>query len=165
MLGNKQSGSIAAVGFDQYVKMLERAWSPSSPAGKPIHSEIRSRADPVETPGSSSRTTTCPIPASASSCTSWLSAIEGDDEFAADVMTEIADRYGALPSDVILLGELMGVKSCWRGKLGRDRARAVGARARGDRGARRHRLAAALASRLAPAPGRPRLATSPPPGR
>jgi hypothetical protein len=32
-------------------------------------------------------------------------------------MTEIADRYGPLPADVILLGELMGIKAIAR-KLG-----------------------------------------------
>ena len=42
-----------------------------------------------------------------------LSAIEDDDELAA-VMAEIADRYGPLPGDVVLLGELMGVKAIAR---------------------------------------------------
>ena len=48
LLGAKQSGSIAAVGFDQYVKMLETAVAELR--GEPIHSAV----DPelaIETPG------------------------------------------------------------------------------------------------------------------
>src|SRR5205807_2848836 len=40
-------------------------------------------------------------------------AIADDDELR-DVMTEIGDRYGPVPGDVILLGELMGVKATAR---------------------------------------------------
>ncbi|MBA3499383.1 MAG: DEAD/DEAH box helicase, partial [Deltaproteobacteria bacterium] len=48
LLGAKQSGSIAAVGFDQYVKMLERAVAEMG--GKPIHSEVDPELS-IETPG------------------------------------------------------------------------------------------------------------------
>jgi hypothetical protein len=42
-----------------------------------------------------------------------LSAIETDDDLR-DVIAEIADRYGPVPGDVVLLGELMGVKAIAR---------------------------------------------------
>src|SRR5262249_54840514 len=42
-----------------------------------------------------------------------LSAVETDDELR-DVMTEIADRYGPVPGDVVLLGERMGAKAIAR---------------------------------------------------
>jgi transcription-repair coupling factor (superfamily II helicase) len=42
-----------------------------------------------------------------------LSAVVDDDELGV-AMAEIADRYGPLPGDVILLGELMGVKALAR---------------------------------------------------
>ena len=66
LLGAKQSGSIAAVGFDQYVKMLEAAVAELR--GEPIHSEV----DPeltIELPGFIPDDYV-PIPASASSSTS-----------------------------------------------------------------------------------------------
>ena len=42
-----------------------------------------------------------------------LSAIEDDDELRT-VMAEISDRYGPLPGDVVLLGEVMGQKALAR---------------------------------------------------
>jgi transcription-repair coupling factor (superfamily II helicase) len=56
LLGAKQSGSIAAVGFDHYVKMLDAAVAELG--GKPSR------------PRASSLTTTSPIRASGSNCTS-----------------------------------------------------------------------------------------------
>jgi transcription-repair coupling factor (superfamily II helicase) len=109
LLGAKQSGSIAAVGFDQYVKMLESAVAEMR--GEPIHSEI----DPelmVDMPGFIPDDYV-PDPGQRLELYKRLSAIEGDDELK-DVMSEISDRYGPLPSDVILLGELMGVKAIAR---------------------------------------------------
>jgi transcription-repair coupling factor (superfamily II helicase) len=112
LLGAKQSGSIAAVGFDQYVKMLEAAVAELR--GEPIHSEV----DPellVETPGFIPDDYV-PDPGQRLELYKRLSAVGDDDELKA-VMTEIADRYGPLPADVILLGELMGIKAMAR-KLG-----------------------------------------------
>jgi transcription-repair coupling factor (superfamily II helicase) len=37
-----------------------------------------------------------------------------DDDELKSVMNEISDRYGPLPGDVILLGELMGIKAIAR---------------------------------------------------
>ena len=112
LLGSKQSGSIAAVGFDHYVRMLEAAVAEL--AGKPIHREI----DPelaVDTPGFIPDDYV-PDPGQRLDLYKRLSAIDSDDELAG-VIGEIADRYGPLPGDVITLGELMGVKAIAR-KLG-----------------------------------------------
>ncbi|HEX8114032.1 MAG TPA: DEAD/DEAH box helicase, partial [Kofleriaceae bacterium] len=110
LLGAKQSGSIAAVGFDQYVKMLEAVVAELG--GKPIHSAI----DPelaIETPGFIPDDYV-PDPGQRLELYKRLSAVETDDELQG-VMTEIADRYGPIPGDVALLGELMGVKAIARG--------------------------------------------------
>ncbi len=110
LLGAKQSGSIAAVGFDQYVRMLDAAVAELG--GKPIHSAI----DPeltIETPGFIPDDYV-PDPGQRLELYKRLSAIDTDDELQA-VMAEIADRYGPLPGDVVLLGELMGVKAIARG--------------------------------------------------
>ncbi len=109
LLGARQSGSIAAVGFDQYVRMLEAAVAELG--GKPIHSEV----DPelaIEVPGFIPDDYV-PDPGQRLELYKKLSAIENDDELR-EAMDEIADRYGPLPGDVILLGELMGVKALAR---------------------------------------------------
>ncbi|MBA2538640.1 MAG: transcription-repair coupling factor, partial [Deltaproteobacteria bacterium] len=110
LLGAKQSGAISAVGFDQYVRMLERAVAELG--GKPIHSLI----DPeltIETPGFIPEEYV-PDPGQRLDLYKRLSAVDTDDELAA-VMAEISDRYGPWPGEVVLLGELMGVKSIARG--------------------------------------------------
>ena len=109
LLGAKQSGSIAAVGFDQYVKMLDAAVA--EVGGKPIHSEIDPELQ-IETPGFIPDDYV-PDPGQRLELYKKLSAVDSDDELR-DVMAEIADRYGPLPGDVILLGELMGVKAIAR---------------------------------------------------
>ena len=109
LLGAKQSGSIAAVGFDQYVRMLEAAVAELG--GAPIHRAI----DPelaVETPGFIPDDYV-PDPGQRLELYKRLSAVDTDDELAA-VMGEITDRYGPPPGDVVLLGELMGVKAIAR---------------------------------------------------
>ncbi|HUS27437.1 MAG TPA: DEAD/DEAH box helicase, partial [Kofleriaceae bacterium] len=112
LLGAKQSGSIAAVGFDQYVKMLEAAVSELK--GEPIHSEV----DPellIEIPGFIPDDYV-PDPGQRLELYKRLSAVVDDEELKS-VMNEISDRYGPLPGDVVLLGELMGIKAIAR-KLG-----------------------------------------------
>jgi transcription-repair coupling factor (superfamily II helicase) len=109
LLGAKQSGSIAAVGFDQYVKMLEVAVAELR--GEPIHSAV----DPeltIETPGFIPDDYV-PDPGQRLELYKRLSAVVDDDELKS-VMNEIADRYGPLPGDAILLGELMGIKAMAR---------------------------------------------------
>ncbi|MCX5744520.1 MAG: helicase-related protein, partial [Proteobacteria bacterium] len=110
LLGAKQSGSIAAVGFDQYVKMLESAVAELN--GTPIHSAIDPELQ-IETPGFIPDAYV-PDPGQRLELYKRLSAVETDDDIAR-VMSEIADRYGPLPGDTVLLGELMGVKAIARG--------------------------------------------------
>jgi transcription-repair coupling factor (superfamily II helicase) len=110
LLGARQSGSIAAVGFDQYVKMLDAVVAELG--GKPIHSAI----DPeltIETPGFIPDDYV-PDPGQRLELYKRLSAVETDDDLQG-VIAEIADRYGPIPGDVALLGELMGVKAIARG--------------------------------------------------
>ncbi|HWU86665.1 MAG TPA: DEAD/DEAH box helicase, partial [Kofleriaceae bacterium] len=109
LLGGKQSGSIAAVGFDQYVRMLDAAVAELG--GKPIHSEV----DPelaIENPGFIPDDYV-PDPGQRLELYKRLSAVETDEELR-EAMDEIADRYGPLPGDVVLLGELMGTKALAR---------------------------------------------------
>ena len=73
----------------------------------------RSRAHDRDRPASSP-TTTSPIRASGSSSTSGCRRSRTTTS-CATVMAEIGDRYGPLPGDVVLLGELMGVKALARG--------------------------------------------------
>jgi transcription-repair coupling factor (superfamily II helicase) len=112
LLGAKQSGSIAAVGFDQYVKMLEVAVAELR--GQPIHSEVDPELS-VEVPGFIPDDYV-PDPGQRLELYKRLSAVTDDDELAG-VMNEIADRYGPLAGEVILLGELMATKAIAR-KLG-----------------------------------------------
>ncbi len=112
LLGAKQSGSIAAVGFDRYVKMLEAAVAELK--GEPIHSAVDPELS-VDQPGFIPDDYV-PDPGQRLELYKRLSAIEDDDELAT-VMAEISDRYGPVPGDVVLLGELMGQKAIAR-KLG-----------------------------------------------
>jgi transcription-repair coupling factor (superfamily II helicase) len=109
LLGAKQSGSIAAVGFDQYVKMLDSAVAELG--GKPIHSAIDPELS-IEVPGFIPDDYV-PDPGQRLELYKRLSAVESDDDLR-DVMAEIIDRYGPTPPDVDLLGELMGVKAIAR---------------------------------------------------
>ena len=109
LLGAKQSGSIAAVGFDQYVKMLDRAVAEMG--GKPIHSEVDPELS-IETPGFIPDDYV-PDPGQRLELYKRLSAVETDDELR-EAMEEISDRYGPVPGEVVLLGEIMGVKAIAR---------------------------------------------------
>src|SRR5213075_55555 len=109
LLGAKQSGSIAAVGFDQYVKMLDSAVAELN--GTPIHPAIDPELS-IETPGFIPDDYV-PDPGQRLELYKRLSAVESDDDLR-DVMAEIIDRYGPTPPDVDLLGELMGVKAIAR---------------------------------------------------
>ncbi len=110
LLGAKQSGSIAAVGFDQYVKMLDAAVAELG--GKPIHSAIDPELS-IEMPGFIPDDYV-PDPGQRLDLYKRLSAVDTDDDLQA-VMAEIIDRYGPVPGEVVLLGELMGVKAIARG--------------------------------------------------
>jgi transcription-repair coupling factor (superfamily II helicase) len=109
VLGAKQSGSIAAVGFDQYVKMLEEAIAELK--GAPVHHPI----DPeltVEVPGFIPDDYV-PDTGQRLDLYKRLSSGEDEDEVRA-VLDEIADRYGPPPGDLLLLCDLMVVKALAR---------------------------------------------------
>jgi len=109
LLGAKQSGSIAAVGFDQYVRMLETAVAELR--GEPIHHPV----DPeltVDVPGYIPDDYV-PDPGQRLDLYKRLSAIEDEDECRA-LLDEIADRFGPVPGETILLADLMIVKALAR---------------------------------------------------
>ncbi|CAN5591686.1 transcription-repair coupling factor [soil metagenome] len=109
LLGAKQSGSIAAVGFDRYVKMLESAVAELR--GQPIHAEVDPELS-IDIPGFIPDDYV-PDPGQRLELYKRLSAVADDDELRT-VMAEISDRYGPLPGETILLGELMGQKALAR---------------------------------------------------
>jgi transcription-repair coupling factor (superfamily II helicase) len=110
LLGARQSGTLAAVGFDQYVRMLEGAVAELR--GQPVHHPI----DPeltVEVPGFIPDDYV-PDPGQRLDLYKRLSSAEDEDEVRA-VLDEIADRYGPPPGDLLLLADLMVVKALARG--------------------------------------------------
>src|SRR5688500_1241343 len=109
LLGNKQSGAIAAVGFETYVRMLEEAVAELR--GEPIHHPI----DPeltVDVPGYIPDDYV-PDPGQRLDLYKRLSSAEDEEESRA-VVEEISDRWGPVPADVLLLADLMGVKALAR---------------------------------------------------
>ena len=127
-----------AVGLDRGGRLRSvraRCSTPRSPSsrGKPIHSAI----DPeltIEMPGFIPDDYV-PDPGQRLELYKRLSAVDDDDELRG-VMAEIADRYGPVPGEVVLLGELMGVKAIARGARRRSPSRS---RARESR-SRCHRI-------------------------
>jgi transcription-repair coupling factor (superfamily II helicase) len=79
--------------------------------GEPIHSEVDPELS-IETPGFIPDDYV-PDPGQRLELYKRLSAVVDDDELGA-VMQEIADRYGPPPGEVVLLGELMGMKAIAR---------------------------------------------------
>lgn len=106
LLGAKQSGSIAAVGFDAYTQMLEDAVAELQ--GLPIKSERDPELN-VDIPGY--------IPDDYIPDTGQRLALykrlacAADEEEVRDILEELADCYGPIPGEVGVLGELMVVKS------------------------------------------------------
>jgi transcription-repair coupling factor (superfamily II helicase) len=109
LLGARQSGAIAAVGFDTYTSMLEEA------VAELRGEEIVSARDPelnVEVPGF--------IPDDYVPDTNQrldlykrLAGAANADEVQA-ILEELADRYGPVPGEALLLGELMVLKALAR---------------------------------------------------
>ena len=118
LLGAKQSGAIAAVGFETYVAMLEEAVAELQNRESPA---IRRARDPelnVEIPGY--------IPDDYIPDTNQrlelykrLSDAESEDEVK-QLLDEMRDRYGNLPPEVITLGDLMVLKVHARGLRARS---------------------------------------------
>ncbi len=109
LLGAKQSGSIAAVGFEQYVRMLEEAVAQMK--GEPIHHPIDPELS-IEVPGYIPDDYV-PDPGQRLDLYKRLSAIEDEDE-ARVLLDELADRFGPLPGETILLADLMIMKALAR---------------------------------------------------
>jgi transcription-repair coupling factor (superfamily II helicase) len=116
LLGAKQSGAIAAVGFETYTAMLEDAVA--SLKGEPIHEET----DPE---------LTCDLPGfipddylpdvgQRLELYRRLSSAR-DEQEVGELVGEIADRYGPPPAEVDILADIMIVKGLGR-RLG---ARAI----------------------------------------
>ena len=105
LLGAKQSGSIAAVGFDAYVRMLEAAVADLR--GQPIHRAV----DPelaVDEPGYIPDNY-LPDPGLRLDFYKRLSSADDDGELDA-MLAELGDRFGDVPAPVHQLASLMGLK-------------------------------------------------------
>ncbi|MCP4448421.1 MAG: transcription-repair coupling factor [Myxococcales bacterium] len=106
LLGAKQSGSIAAIGFDAYTQMLEEAVAELR--GEPVHSERDPELN-VDIPGFIPDDY---VPDTAQRLALYkrlASALDADE--VREILEEMIDCYGPLPGEVGTLGELMVVKS------------------------------------------------------
>jgi transcription-repair coupling factor (superfamily II helicase) len=106
LLGAKQSGSIAAVGFDTYVRMLDQAVAHLR--GDVVHDPVDPELS-ADLPGFLP-TDYVPEPGQRLDLYKRLSAVTSSDELS-EVIDEIVDRFGPLPFDAQLLCELMGAKA------------------------------------------------------
>jgi transcription-repair coupling factor (superfamily II helicase) len=107
LLGAQQSGQIAAVGFDMYVKILEEAVAElrgSGPIARARDPELNVDV-PAFIPDEY-------VPDTGQRLDLYKRLAEAEDEDGVRaVLEEIGDRYGELPAEVKLLGELMVVKA------------------------------------------------------
>jgi transcription-repair coupling factor (superfamily II helicase) len=105
LLGARQSGQIAAVGFDMYSKILEEA------VAELRGEAIRRERDPdltTDLPGFIPDDY-CPDTATRLDFYKRLSGAADEDEVRA-LLTEMEDRLGRLPPEVEVLGQLMVLK-------------------------------------------------------
>jgi transcription-repair coupling factor (superfamily II helicase) len=109
LLGAQQSGQIAAVGFDMYLKILEEAVAELK--GQPIVSERDPELN-VDLPGFIPDEYV-PDTGQRLDLYKRLSEARGEDDVRV-VLEEIADRYGEVPDEVEVLGELMVIKAYGR---------------------------------------------------
>lgn len=106
LLGAKQSGSIAAIGFDAYTEMLEEAVAELQ--GSPVHHERDPELN-VDVPGYIPDDY---VPETAQRLALYKRLASAlDPEEVREILEEIADCYGPIPGEVGLLGELMVIKS------------------------------------------------------
>ena len=110
LLGEKQSGSVAAVGFETYARILEEAVAELK--GEPIRHE-RDPEISVDVPAFLPDDY---VPDMGQRLDFYrrLARAADEDEIRA-TMTELEDRYGPLPDEARLLGEVMGHKILVRG--------------------------------------------------
>ncbi len=106
LLGAKQSGSIAAIGFDAYTQMLEEAVAELQ--GTPLQSE----RDPELNVDLAGYIPDAYVPETGQRLALYkrLSAA-ADEAEVREILEEIVDCYGPLPEEVGILGELMVIKS------------------------------------------------------
>ncbi|MFH0900573.1 MAG: transcription-repair coupling factor, partial [Pseudomonadota bacterium] len=106
LLGAEQSGQIAAVGFDTYARILEEAVAELQ--GEAIHPELDPELNvdiPAYIPDDY-------VPDTGQRLDLYKRLASADaEERVREVLEEINDRYGELPSEVGLLGELMIAKT------------------------------------------------------
>ncbi len=116
LLGAKQSGLIAAVGFETYTSLIEEAVAALK--GEPIHQE-RDPELTCDLPGFIPDEY-CPDVGQRLDFYRRLSSAR-DEQEVGDLVNELADRYGPAPDEVHTLANIMIVKALGR-KLG---ARAI----------------------------------------
>ncbi|MBK8480797.1 MAG: transcription-repair coupling factor [Proteobacteria bacterium] len=117
LLGDRQSGHIAAVGFDAYARILEEAVAElrGQPIRRETDPEINAQIaafipdDYVEDTGQRLE------------LYQRLSHAASDEAAVGDILAEMRDRYGTAPREVDALGQLMVIK----GLAARLRARVV----------------------------------------
>jgi transcription-repair coupling factor (superfamily II helicase) len=113
LLGAKQSGAIAAVGFDAYARMLEEAVAELKGQGSPALARARDPELNVDVPGFIPDDYV-PDTGQRLDLYKRLSDAEDEDEVKL-LLEEITDRYGNLPAEVSVLGDLMVLKVHARG--------------------------------------------------
>ncbi len=106
LLGAKQSGSIAAVGFETYTAMLRDAVAQLR--GEAIH-QPRDPELNVEVPGYIPDDYV-PDTGQRLDLYKRLSGVDNEDDVT-EIVSEIVDRYGALPKEVTLLADLNLLKA------------------------------------------------------
>ena len=117
LLGERQHGLVAAVGFDTYVQILEEAVAELR--GQPIRRE----QDPEVSVDVPAFLPDDYIPDTAQRLELYRRLAQArDEDDVKETSAEIADRYGPLPEEALLLVEVMGQKTILRrlGALGYD---------------------------------------------
>ena len=109
LLGTRQSGTIAQVGFELYTKMLEEAVAElrGQPISRPVDPDLTCDLPGYIPDGY--------LPDTGQRLDFYrrLSVAE-DEEQIAEVLAELRDRYGALPDEVTVLADIMIVRGLAR---------------------------------------------------
>ena len=109
LLGERQHGLVAAVGFDTYVKILEEAVAELR--GQPIQRE----QDPEISVDLPAFLPDDYIPDTGQRLELYRRLAQaGDEDQVRGTLEEIVDRYGPLPEEAVLLGEVMAQKTLVR---------------------------------------------------
>jgi transcription-repair coupling factor (superfamily II helicase) len=117
LLGDRQHGVVATVGFDTYVRILEEAVAELR--GQPIKRE----QDPELSVDVPAFLPDDYIPDTGQRLELYRRLAQArDEDDVRDTLAEIQDRYGPLPEEAALLGEVMGQKTILRrlGAIGYD---------------------------------------------